>query len=85
MTEPSAPLDLGSLRHRIETIDRQILELLAARLAIVDEVAAAKLAAASPFRDRSREDLLIARLRERAVELGLDAHEIERLYRVRVR
>lgn len=82
MSEPPAPLDLGSLRHRIEAIDHQLLALLAARLAIVDEVAAAKLAAASPFRDRTREDLLIARLRARAVELGLDAHEIERLYRV---
>ena len=82
MTDLAAPPDLSTLRQRIEAIDAQILELLAARLAIVDDVVAAKLAAASPFRDRAREELLIGRLRGLAVQLGLDAHEIERLYRV---
>ena len=82
MTAPPPSPALVELRQRIEALDRQILELLAARLAVVDEVAVAKLAAASPFRDRGREDLLIERLRGIAVELGLDAHEIERLYRV---
>jgi chorismate mutase/prephenate dehydratase len=84
MVEPPRGTDagLGGLRDRIEAIDRQILGLLADRLRVVDAVVAAKLAAASPFRDRAREDLLLGRLRALAVELGLDPHEIERLYRV---
>ena len=81
MAEPT-DAGLGSLRDRIEAIDRQILSLLADRLRVVDAVVAAKLAAASPFRDRVREDLLLGRLRHLAVELGLDPHEVERLYRV---
>ncbi|HET9627151.1 MAG TPA: prephenate dehydratase [Kofleriaceae bacterium] len=77
----SAP-DLISLRDRIEAVDRQIIALLAERLEIVEDVAAAKLASASPFRDLAREDLLLQRLRATATEAGLDPHQIERLYRV---
>ena len=77
----SAP-DLGSLRDRIESVDRQLIALVAERLKIVEDVAAAKLAAASPFRDREREDLLLQRLRGLAIAAGLDAHQIERMYRV---
>src|ERR1044071_8233254 len=74
--------DLVSLRDRIEAVDRQLIALVAERLKIVEDVAAAKLAAASPFRDREREDLLLQRLRGLAISAGLDAHQIERLYRV---
>ncbi|HEU4729252.1 MAG TPA: bifunctional chorismate mutase/prephenate dehydratase [Kofleriaceae bacterium] len=74
--------DLGSLRDRIEAVDRNIIALIAERLSIVEEVAAAKLSSASPFRDREREDLLLQRLRGLAVAAGLDAHQVERLYRV---
>ena len=75
-------MDLAVLRDRIDDVDRQIIALLATRQAIVVEVAAAKLAAASPFRDREREERLLVRLRAHATAAGLDPHEIERLYRV---
>ena len=75
-------LDLSALRDRISAVDRQILTLLVSRQAIVEEIAAAKLAAASPFRDPAREDQLLTRLREDAAALGLDPHGVERLYRV---
>ncbi len=74
--------DLGSLRDRIEAVDRQIVALVAERLKIVEDVVAAKLTTASPVRDREREELLLQRLRGLAVAAGLDAHQIERLYRV---
>jgi chorismate mutase/prephenate dehydratase len=74
--------DLASLRDRIDAVDRQIIALLAERLRVVEEVVLAKLQAASPFRDRFREDALLQRLREHAVEAGLDPHQVERLYRV---
>jgi len=78
MSEP----DLALLRDRIEAVDRKIIALVAERLKIVEDVVAAKLTAASPFRDREREDLLLQRLRRLAIEAGLDPHQIERLYRV---
>src|SRR4029077_15397226 len=80
--EVECGMDLSGLRDRIDSVDRQIIALLAERLKIVEEVATAKLDAASPFRDREREERLLLRLRERATEAGLDPHEVERLYRV---
>ena len=75
-------MDLSTLRDRIDAVDRQIIALLAERLRIVEEVVLAKLDAASPFRDREREERLLLRLRAHATEAGIDPHEIERLYRV---
>ncbi len=49
---------------------------------LVEGVAEAKLGSAWPFRDPAREDRLLVRLRQSAVEEGLDPHEVERLYRV---
>jgi chorismate mutase/prephenate dehydratase len=74
--------DLQSLREAIEEIDREVLAQLRKRMDLVEEVAAAKLQAASPFRDEPREDQVLQRVRHAAVERGLDAHEVERLYRV---
>src|SRR4030095_10287872 len=73
---------LSTLRDRIDAVDRQIIALIAERLRIVEEVVLAKLDAASPFRDREREERLLLRLREDAPAAGLDPREIERLYRV---
>jgi chorismate mutase/prephenate dehydratase len=74
--------DLQALREAIEAIDREILSQLRRRMSLVEEVAASKLRAAYPFRDEPREDQVLQRVRHAAVEQGLDAHEIERLYRV---
>jgi chorismate mutase / prephenate dehydratase len=78
----SEPRDLPALREAIEAIDREILSQLRRRMDLAEEVAAAKLRTAYPFRDEPREDQIIQRVRHAAVERGLDAHEIERLYRV---
>jgi chorismate mutase/prephenate dehydratase len=82
MTAVDLALDLAALRDRIEALDRQLIGILAERLEIVEQVIAAKLESASPFRDREREDGLITRLRAIASAAGLDPHQIERLYRV---
>jgi chorismate mutase/prephenate dehydratase len=78
---PDLP-DLQSLREAIEEIDHEILAHLRRRMSLLEEVAAAKLKSAYPFRDHAREDQILQRVRHAAVEQGLDAHEIERLYRV---
>ncbi len=75
-------MDLSTLRDRIDSVDRQIIALLAERLRIVEEVALAKLDAASPFRDREREERLLLRLREHATQAGIDPHQVEAMYRV---
>ncbi len=77
----SSPPDLQGLREALEDIDRRLLTLLRDRMARVEEVARSKIAAAFPFRDQRREDQVLQRVRGLAVELGLDAHAVERLYR----
>ena len=69
-------MDLSTIRDRIDDVDRKIIALIAERLRIVEEVALAKLDAASPFRDREREERLLLRLREHATNSGIDPHEI---------
>ena len=78
MAEPN---DLQSIRERIERVDHDLLALLKQRMALVEEVARAKIETASPFRDAQREEHVLQRVRHLAVELGLDAHAIEHLYR----
>ena len=74
--------DLQHLREAIEEIDRDLLASLKRRMELVDEVATSKIKAAFPFRDQQREEQVLQRVRHAAVELGLDAHVVERLYRL---
>ncbi|MFP2931989.1 bifunctional chorismate mutase/prephenate dehydratase [Pyxidicoccus sp. 3LG] len=74
--------DLEAVRVAIENIDEEILDALRRRMDLADDVARAKLAAAAPFRDQRREDLLLRRIRTRAAEHGLDPHEVERIWRL---
>lgn len=78
---PDVP-DLQALREAIEEIDHEILAHLRRRMSLAEEVATTKLRSAYPFRDEQREEQIIQRVRHAAVEHGLEAHEIERLYRV---
>jgi len=74
--------DIQGLREAIEGVDRRLIELLRERMGLAERIAAAKLDQASPLRDRPREEHVLQRVRHAAVELGIDAHEIERLYRL---
>ncbi len=73
---------MQALRESIETIDRELLAQLKRRMGLVEQIAQAKLEAAFPFRDQQREDQVLQRVRHAAVELGLDAHGVERIYRL---
>ncbi|WP_224249133.1 bifunctional chorismate mutase/prephenate dehydratase [Hyalangium gracile] len=74
--------DLDTLRIGIERIDSEILDALRRRMDLADDIARAKLAAASPLRDPTREDLVLRKVREAATSHGLDPHEIERIFRL---
>ncbi len=74
--------DLQTLRESIESIDRELMKQIKRRMELVEQVATAKLRAAFPFRDQLREEQVLQRVRGAAVDLGLDAHVIERLYRL---
>ncbi|MDA8018753.1 MAG: chorismate mutase [Thermoanaerobaculia bacterium] len=73
--------ELQNLREQIEEIDRALLSQLKQRMQLVERVAQAKIHSAYPFRDQQREEVVLQRVRGLAVELGLDAHGVERIYR----
>lgn len=75
------PEELSDLRVQIESLDRELLDVLARRLALVVPIAEAKLGAASPFRDQAREGVVFERVRAVAAEHGLDPNRVEGLYR----
>ncbi|HTS79114.1 MAG TPA: chorismate mutase [Myxococcaceae bacterium] len=74
--------ELTRIRQAIEALDRSLLALLRERQVLGQQAARAKIAAAVPLRDPVREAVVLRRARETATELGLDAHQSERLYRL---
>lgn len=79
---PGSALDLQRLREALEEIDREILGCFKKRMELVDQIGSAKLHLASPFRDKPREEQVLHRIRQTATEMGLDAHQVESIYRV---
>ncbi len=73
--------EMQMVREEIEEIDRQLLALLKTRMLKVEQIARGKLQDAFPFRDPGREEQVLQRVRHLAVEGGLDAHAVEKLYR----
>ncbi|MFQ5600415.1 MAG: prephenate dehydratase [Candidatus Krumholzibacteriia bacterium] len=73
--------DLQQVREALEKLDRRLLELIQKRMHLVEQIAAIKIDSALPFRDPLREEQVLQRVRQTATSMGLDAHEVERLYR----
>ncbi len=65
-------MDLSKLRNRLSDIDRQLVELIAARQEIVGEIGRNKLESGTATRDYAREKEVIDMGRQQARELGLD-------------
>ena len=72
---------LESIRTRLDSIDRSIVEALAQRQQVVKEVAELKLESNSGIRDLEREERLLNKIRDFANEVGLDRYYAEHLFR----
>ncbi|MHB9010024.1 MAG: bifunctional chorismate mutase/prephenate dehydrogenase [Limisphaerales bacterium] len=77
----SDPSTLDALRAEIDTLDEQIVELLARRSGAVQRVVAIKTAQHLPVHHPAREENLISQRRDQAVRAGLDPDHVEELYR----
>ncbi|HUW66215.1 MAG TPA: prephenate dehydratase [Spirochaetia bacterium] len=75
------PAGLEELRRDIDSIDRQIVELLGRRAALMTAVARAKEGRPS-FRDPGREEEVLNRLREWARREGFDPEVLADVYRL---
>lgn len=81
----SGVLSLETLRRDIDALDARLVELLAGRQALVEQVAAAKRAQNLPVYHPAREEDLISRRRAQAATVGLDSDLVEDLFRRLIR
>jgi len=74
--------DLKTTRERLDAVDRQLIEALADRQELIDEVAAAKAGSDrhGDVHDPEREAEILDRLREKAREAGLSPSLVSELY-----
>lgn len=79
------PRPLAVVRAMIDALDRDLLQIMARRMALVAEVAAYKRQHGVRIRDAQREADVLRDRHERAIELGLPAGEIESIFRVLLR
>lgn len=74
--------NLDELRQDISATDLAILELLAKRQQLTNQVARTKIAIGMPVRDQAREEYLLVRLVKQAREFNLDPHFVTQLFHV---
>jgi len=72
---------LDDLRARLDAVDQQLLDVLAARQRLIGDAARVKAAGADFVRDPRREAAMLRRLKEAAREKGLDSFFVSRLFR----
>ena len=78
-------MTLDELRKRLSDVDRELIDLIAARQKIVAEIGAHKMQNAVPIRDYEREREVLKGARERALGLGLDPDIAEEIMRPLIR
>ena len=76
-----ADVVLAPLRARLDEIDRQVLDLLVARMTVCLDIARLKAAHDIPMSQPSRVGLVVGRARDHAVAHGLPADYLGDLYR----
>lgn len=72
--------DISGLRDGINSIDDDLLSLLAKRRLLSTQVAVAKAEGRSPVRDPGREEQILTRLIREGRARGLDAHFVTRIF-----
>jgi len=72
---------LGALRRRLDEVDGQLIEALAARQRLIGEAARVKAEGADFVRDPGREASLLAERKESARQAGLDSFFVGHLFR----
>ncbi len=82
MDDANRARPLAVLRALIDAVDRDMLQLLGRRMALVAEVAESKRSTGKRIRDFARERQVLDDRRERAIHLGLSAGVIESMWRL---
>ena len=85
MIDDAAPRPLPVLRAMVDVLDRDLLQIVARRMALVGEIAAYKRQHGLRIRDVAREREILADRSQRAEEMGLPRAELESVFRVLMR
>jgi chorismate mutase/prephenate dehydrogenase len=85
MIDDATPRPLPVLRAMVDVLDRDLLQIVARRMALVGEIAAYKRQHALRIRDARREREILEDRCRRAEEMGLPRGEMESLFRVLMR
>ncbi|GAF72032.1 unnamed protein product [marine sediment metagenome] len=72
---------IAELRDEINGLNVQIVELLARRVEVARRIGEAKMEQDLPIVDRTREGKVYERVRELAMERGLDPKGVEKVFR----
>lgn len=75
-------MDLDELREEIETIDRDIVELIAQRTYVAESVAAVKRERDIPTVDEQQEERVMERAAENAEMFDVDANLVKAIFRL---
>lgn len=73
-------MSLNTARKQIDAIDQRLVDLLAKRQAVVDDISAVKAASDRDVRDPDREAQLLNRLRDYAKRAGLSPDLVTSIY-----
>jgi 4-amino-4-deoxychorismate mutase len=79
--EPTST-DLSTLRERIDQLDREFVRIVAARLAVCEEVAEVKRASSAAVIQPARVREVVTSRRQLAIDAGVDPDFAEQLFRV---
>ena len=73
--------EISKQRKKIDEIDDQILLALCARVKVCKAIGDAKKKQSMSIRDLSRESEVFNRIKEKSVQIGLNAGQVEAIYR----
>jgi chorismate mutase len=78
----TAEMELDELREEIESIDREIVELIAQRTYVAESVARVKREHDIPTTDESQEEAVMDRAGENAERFGVDSNLVKAVFRL---
>jgi chorismate mutase/prephenate dehydrogenase len=78
-------MDLSNLRKRLNELDRQLIELMAERQSVVEQVGELKRSEGHATRDYAREKQVLDGARQNAIELGIAPDIVEEVMRLLIR
>lgn len=76
---------VNTLRKKIDEIDERILDLIAKRLNIVEEIGKEKRNSGIGIVDKKREELILSDLKKSGEEKGVSSEVIEKIWKILIK